>query len=348
MKKSFRIHISENAVMRAYAGTLVLGALFLFAAITNATAPNPGHNFSEVGGGVVQGDILYGSAADTLSALAKNTSATRYLSNTGTTNNPAWAQVDLSNGVTGSLPLANGGTNASLSASNGGIVYSGSSAFAVLGGTATAGQILRSGASAAPSWSTATYPATVGTAGQVLMSNGTNWVSAATSTPTLSTFVPRNEVSTGAVTAATMASLTVFNLGLVTIPQQITVNQMTFTVSTVTTAGTMRLCVYNDAGTNVISVVSGTPAVGANNVTVSPAVVLTPGNYYLGIGCATTCSNAISTWTNTSVAGITAATSPAGKKVYVGTGTMTSGTCNASLPTVTISASKTPIFRLDN
>lgn len=54
---------------------------------------------------VVQGDILYGSAPGTLSALAKNTSATRYLSNTGTSNNPAWAQVNLSNGVTGNLAV---------------------------------------------------------------------------------------------------------------------------------------------------------------------------------------------------------------------------------------------------
>lgn len=56
---------------------------------------------------VVQGDLIYGSAADTYSRLAKNTTATRYLSNTGTSNNPAWAQVDLSNGVTGDLPFAN-------------------------------------------------------------------------------------------------------------------------------------------------------------------------------------------------------------------------------------------------
>lgn len=54
-----------------------------------------------------QGDILYASAANTLSALAKDTNATRYLSNTGTTNNPAWAQVNLANGVTGNLPVAN-------------------------------------------------------------------------------------------------------------------------------------------------------------------------------------------------------------------------------------------------
>lgn len=56
---------------------------------------------------VAQGDMLYASATDTLARLAKNTSATRYLSNTGTSNAPAWAQVSLANGVTGSLPVGN-------------------------------------------------------------------------------------------------------------------------------------------------------------------------------------------------------------------------------------------------
>lgn len=60
-----------------------------------------------------QGDILYASAANTISDLAKDTNATRYLSNTGTSNNPAWAQVNLADGVTGALPQANGGSGVS-------------------------------------------------------------------------------------------------------------------------------------------------------------------------------------------------------------------------------------------
>lgn len=56
---------------------------------------------------IAQGDLWYGSATGVISALAKNASATRYLSNTGSSNNPAWAQIDLSNGVTGDLPFAN-------------------------------------------------------------------------------------------------------------------------------------------------------------------------------------------------------------------------------------------------
>ena len=63
--------------------------------------------------------------------------------------------------VTGVLPLANGGTNKALTASNGGLVYSDADSLEILAGTATAGQIPRSGASSAPSWSTATYTATV-------------------------------------------------------------------------------------------------------------------------------------------------------------------------------------------
>ena len=77
------------------------------------------------------------------------------------------------------VPLAKGGLNAALVASNGGIFYSTATAGALLSGTATAGQILRSGASAAPTWSTATYPSTAGTSGNVLTSDGTNWISSA-------------------------------------------------------------------------------------------------------------------------------------------------------------------------
>jgi len=59
-----------------------------------------------------QGDLIYGSAANTPARLAKDANSTRSLTNTGTNNNPAWAQVTLTTGVTGTLPIANGGTGA--------------------------------------------------------------------------------------------------------------------------------------------------------------------------------------------------------------------------------------------
>lgn len=56
---------------------------------------------------IVQGDLIYGTGAGTIASLAKDTNATRYLSNTGGSNNPAWAQISLTEGVTGDLPYAN-------------------------------------------------------------------------------------------------------------------------------------------------------------------------------------------------------------------------------------------------
>lgn len=49
---------------------------------------------------IAQGDLVYGSGANAIAALAKNTTATRVLTNTGTSNNPAWAQLDLITGAT--------------------------------------------------------------------------------------------------------------------------------------------------------------------------------------------------------------------------------------------------------
>jgi hypothetical protein len=58
------------------------------------------------------------------------------------------------------ITLAHGGTSAALTASNGGIFYSTATAGAILSGTATAQQLLMSGSSTAPIWSTSTYPTT--------------------------------------------------------------------------------------------------------------------------------------------------------------------------------------------
>lgn len=80
------------------------------------------------------------------------------------------------------IPLANGGTSASLTASNGGIFYSTASAGAILAGTAVAGRIILSGASTTPAWSVATFPSAVGATGTILRSDGTNGWLATTAT----------------------------------------------------------------------------------------------------------------------------------------------------------------------
>lgn len=82
-------------------------------------ATNPGWSAYTLPASVAQGDLWYGSGTNAVSALTKDANATRYLSNTGTSNNPAWAQINLSNGVTNTLGAANGGTGISTASSTG-------------------------------------------------------------------------------------------------------------------------------------------------------------------------------------------------------------------------------------
>jgi hypothetical protein len=76
-----------------------------------------------------QGDILYATSTTVLSRLGKDANATRALTNTGTNNNPAWTQIALATGVSGTLPVGNGGTGAT-SLTDGGVLL-GSAANAV-------------------------------------------------------------------------------------------------------------------------------------------------------------------------------------------------------------------------
>jgi hypothetical protein len=94
----------------------------------------------------------------TPSALTKTDDINVTLTLGGTPATALLQPTSLTLGWTGQLGLTRGGTGASLTASNGGIVYSTAGALAILSGTATAGQIIRSGSSTTPSWSTSTYP----------------------------------------------------------------------------------------------------------------------------------------------------------------------------------------------
>jgi len=153
------------------------------------------------GGGTLpaasQGDTPYASATNTWSALAKSATATRYLSNTGTNNNPAWAQVALATGVSGVLPMANGGSNKALTASANSLVYSDADSFELLA-TGNSGVLVTSGAGV-PSIAT-DIPTAV--------TMGTKYVYRAEGTD-----VPVTDGGTGASDAATART----NLGLGTI-----------------------------------------------------------------------------------------------------------------------------------
>ncbi len=76
---------------------------------SNGGGSLPGWTTTTYPSTAAQGDVMISTVINGWSGLAKNTSATRYLSNTGASNTPAWAQIELTNGVTGVLPAANGG-----------------------------------------------------------------------------------------------------------------------------------------------------------------------------------------------------------------------------------------------
>lgn len=139
-----------------------------------------------------QGDLLYASAADTLAALAKSTTATRYLANTGTDNAPVWDQIDLSNGVTGTLLPGQGGTGATATPSNGQIPIGNGSTFAIA--------------------------AITGTANQVTVTNGAGTITLALPQAINTTATPqfaRLGLGTGAHASAVLNTTGQFNLGLV-------------------------------------------------------------------------------------------------------------------------------------
>lgn len=111
----------------------------------------------------------------TPSALTKTDDTNVTLTLTGAPATALLQAVQIAAGWTGQLSLDRGGTASSLTASNGGILWSGASGLAILSGTATARQMLQSGATGAPAWSTATWPATT-TVNQLLYSSSANVV----------------------------------------------------------------------------------------------------------------------------------------------------------------------------
>ncbi len=162
-----------------FTGTLTGNTVVTFptSGILVTTAQIPSFPIAVTNGGTgltstVANQILYSTATSTIAGLATGNNGVLITSAGGvpsiSSTLPAAVQGNITalgtiaTGVWNGTPisLTDGGTNAALTASNGGLVYSTASAFAVLAGTATAGQIPLSGTSGAPTWSTTTYPAT--------------------------------------------------------------------------------------------------------------------------------------------------------------------------------------------
>ena len=182
--------------------------------------------------------------------------------------------------IVGQVALANGGTNANLTAVAGGIVYSGASALAI-SAAGTSGQVLTSSGTGAPTWSTPTSYATVTddtTTNSTRYPLFANQTSGNLSTEYTSSTKLQYNPSTGIFTAtgfsgsgASLTSLTAGNLSG-TIPSGVLGNSSLYIGTTAvplnSASGSITSLAVNISG-SASSATTATTATNANNVAVT-------------------------------------------------------------------------------
>lgn len=271
--------VNNGANTATYAGNLNFASSFTtsgafavtqtYTGVTNVTFPT-------------SGTLATTTQLPTPAALTKTDDTNVTLTLGGTPTTALLQATSITAGWTGQLGLTRGGTAASLTASNGGIVYSNASTLAILAGTATAGQIIRSGASTTPSWSTATYPATAGTSGNVLTSDGTNWISSA---PAASGVTSITGTASQVIASASTGAVTLSLPQSIATTSAVTFGSVTFSP---TTQGIVGTATNNSASTGYVGefvssvVLSGSPVTLTSNVAADiTSISLTAGDWDL-------------------------------------------------------------------
>lgn len=96
------------------------------------------------------GDILYASGTTTLASLADVATGNVLLSG-GVSTAPSYGKVGLTTHVSGTLPIANGGTNATTTPTSGAVAYGTGTAYG-FSAAGTSGDFLISGGTGSPTW----------------------------------------------------------------------------------------------------------------------------------------------------------------------------------------------------
>jgi hypothetical protein len=107
------------------------------------------------------GDLLYADTTSTLATLA-DVAAGNALISGGVAANPSWGKIGLATHVSGTLPIANGGTNGSATPAAGAVAYGTGTAYDFTA-AGTSGQLLTSAGTGTPTW-TSQSSLSVGTA----------------------------------------------------------------------------------------------------------------------------------------------------------------------------------------
>jgi hypothetical protein len=101
------------------------------------------------------GDLLYANTTTTLAKLPDVATGNALISG-GVGIAPAWGKIGLTTHVSGTLPIANGGTNGTASPTAGAVPYGTGTAYGFTA-AGTAGQLLTSAGAGAPTWTTPAY-----------------------------------------------------------------------------------------------------------------------------------------------------------------------------------------------
>jgi len=263
--------------------------------------------------------------------------------------------------IVGQVALSNGGTGANLTAVAGGIVYSGASALAV-SAAGTTGQVLTSGGTGAPTWSTPTAYATVTddtTTNSTRYPLFANQTSGNLSTEYTSSTKLQYNPSTGIFTAtgfsgsgASLTSLTAGNLSG-TIPSGVLGNSSLYIGTTAvplnSASGSITSLAVNISG-SASSATTATTATNATNIAITDNTS-SASTYYpvlslnsSGNNAATTSSTKLSFVPNT---GVLSATSFSGAGTGL-TGTASSLSIGGNAATATSATSATTATNANN
>jgi hypothetical protein len=97
------------------------------------------------------GDLVYASGATTLASLADVATGNALISG-GVGAAPSYGKIGLTTHVSGTLPIANGGTNGTATPTSGAVAYGSGTAYA-FSAAGTSNQVLLSGGTGSPTWS---------------------------------------------------------------------------------------------------------------------------------------------------------------------------------------------------
>ena len=111
---------------------------------------------SRISDAAVTGGKIAQATVTTTNISTQGVSTGTVLTATGSST-PNWQLVNLASSVTGTLPVANGGTGQSAALVPGGILYGASATAAGSSQTGTTGQVLTSAGNAQPTWQTPSY-----------------------------------------------------------------------------------------------------------------------------------------------------------------------------------------------